>query len=153
MDGKVPGPYPKPTKVAERRQALEYLDQKPFERPTQCTGTEADKEENSSLKVSIFTGAIARAFLRPLEGEEKSTARLGHQNEPNYIAQYFRDSKRGIVPGVKLCDIRQCSTAQQIVRPYVRSTTSDAIGFEQIELNDEFDDIESHPVECKCRSG
>lgn len=98
--------------------------------------------------------------MRPLEGKDKKATRLGHQNEKPYLRQYYHDSREGKVPGICLCDVRECGLAMKADRPYVRDS-ADAIAFEPQgeqylvgEANESyFDTIKSHPVECKCRSG
>ena len=128
-----------------------WLDEHPelVTRPNQ-----ADKD--TSLEDAILSGALLRVFLRPLEGEDKAAARLGHQNEPNYLRQYFKDSKEGRVPGVNLCDVRRPGQAMKQGKPFVRDS-SDGLGLERHELSDDdiedFDTISSHPIERKCRSG
>ena len=147
----MPGPHCNPTKVDQRKEALWWLDEYPelLTRPNQ-----ADKD--TSLEDAILSGAVSRAFLRPLEGEDKAAARLGHQNEPNYLKQYFKDSKEGRVPGVNLCEVRRPGQAMKQGKPFVRDS-SDGLGLEQREPSDDdiedFDNISSHPIECKCRSG
>ena len=145
----MPGPQQNPTKVDQRKEALWWLDEHPelLTRPNQ-----ADKD--TSLQDAILSGAVSKAFLRPREGEEKAAARLGHQNEPNYLKQYFADSKEGRVPGVHLCDIRRPGQAMKQDKPFVRDS-GDGLGLEQREPSDDdiedFDQISSHQIECKCK--
>ena len=115
--GKVPGPHPNPTKVDQRRETLWWIDA----HPDQSKGPE-ESDKDTSLRDAILSGAVSRAFLRPLEGKQKAAARLGHQNEPNYLKQYFNDSKEGRVPGVNVCDIRRCGLAMKKDKLFVRDS-------------------------------
>ena len=147
----VPGPFGKPKNVKERVESLQYLDGHPEE------FTPQQDRETSDLRDAIISGAIKKAFLKPLEGNDKNATRLGHQNEPKYTEQLYQDSQKGLVPGVKLIDVMACGLAMMVDKPYVRSS-ADAIAIEEkrwAELNyiDEEDELKSHPVECKCRSG
>ena len=72
---------------------------------------------------------MSRAFLRSLTGQDKAAAKLGHQNEPNFIKQYFEDSKKGKVPGVELSDVMRCGLATKKGSPFLRDS-ADAIAFE-----------------------
>lgn len=144
--GTVPGPNSKPTTKNDRCLALHYLDQNPSESRTSTS-------ENSDVRDAVIAGILAKSFLRPLDGKDRNATRLGHQNEVPYLKQFFQDSMDGNVPGLKLCDVRQCGLAMQKQRPYVRDS-ADAIAFEECEgEGDYFDTIRSHPVELKCRSG
>jgi len=92
---------------------------------------------------------IRRAFLKPHKDiADKSATRFGHQNEMPYLKQYYEDSKSGFVPNIELCHVQNCGLAMQNDREYVRGS-ADAIALEQIGE----DCVDSHPVECKCRSG
>lgn len=155
----VPGPNQNPTKRKERVETLHWLDAHPD--ILNSTGTEQDGEDNN-LRDAILSGAVSRAFLRPLEKGEKVAAKLGHQNEPCYLKQYFKDSNNGRVPGVKLCEVVRCGLAMKQDKPYIRSSV-DAIAFEErdpmdMEVDDDddaraFEKMKMHLVECKCKSG
>ena len=145
----------KPKKKMDRIQILHHLD----DHPDEATSREQQDEEIGDLRYAILNGAVSRAFLRPLEGDEKKEAKLGHQNEKPYLRQYYYDGKAGIVPGVSLCEVRECGLAMKTGRPYIRDS-ADALGFELLDDeeiyaddNEYYDAIKSHPVECKCRCG
>jgi hypothetical protein len=145
--GSVPGPHAKPGNKSERAAALLYLDQHPDEVPRH---KEEDDEGPplTDLSCAIITGVIKRAFLKPHKDvADKSATRFGHQNEMPYLKQYYEDSKSGAVPDIELCHVRNCGLAMQEEREYVRGS-ADAIVFEEVG-----DSVDSHPVECKCRSG
>ena len=148
----VPGPHKKPTVKTQRIETLEYLDEHP-----EASTTRQDSNEHSDLRDAIIAGTTKKAFLKPLEGHDKSATRLGHQNEPKYIQQYYHDSREGLVPGIKLIDVMACGLAMKKDKPYVRCS-ADAIAIEAIEWEDDgwgddgADQLKSHPVECKCRS-
>ena len=91
--GNIPGPFSTPTLVDQRRAVLKWLDENPEHLQTHSSSNQTD--EDTSLRDAIISGAVSKAFLRPLEGKEKATAKLGHQNEPNYIKQYYKDSNGG----------------------------------------------------------
>ena len=152
--GRVPGPIPNPRVVDERKQTLQWLDEHPEHLKTHAGSQQTD--EDTSLRDAIISGAVSKAFLRSLEGGAKLAAKLGHQNEPNYIKQYFEDSKEGRVPDVKVCDVMRCGLATKQGSPFIRDSV-DAIAFEQREPcgddMEDWDTISSHLVECKCRSG
>ena len=157
--GDVPGPHPKPANVKQRTEALMWIDQNPgcLDQLDESSDLETEEDDNH-VRNAILNGIVSKAFLKGLEGKEKAAARLGHQNEPQYIKQYFQDSKGGIVPGIKLVDIRRSGLARKQGKAYVCNTADD-IAFEWQNLLDddddsyEFDRIRSHLVECKCRSG
>ena len=154
ITGTVPGPIPNPTLANQRREVLQWLDDNPNRTETR-SGVEQTGED-TSLRDAILSGTVSRAFLKSLEGKDKATAKLGHQNEASYIKQYFDDSKDGRVPGVKLCDAMRCGLAMKQGAPFVRDS-ADAIAFEIREPSfddiEDFDRIASHIVECKCRVG
>jgi hypothetical protein len=141
----------KPSNKTDRIKALHYLDKNP-------ELVREHRDTPSDLRNAIISGTVSKSFLKPLEGGGKSAAQLGHQNERPYLRQFFEDCKDGIVPGMKLCDIRDCGLAMQKTRPYVRDS-ADGIAFEETEHDlsydgdDYFSGIKSHPVELKCRSG
>lgn len=145
--GTVPGPNSKPTTKGDRCLALHFLDQNPSE-----SRASSSASENTDLRDAVITGIVSKSFLKPLEGKDKDATRLGHQNEVPYLRQFFEDSNNGHVPGIQLCDIRQCGLAAQRGRQYVKDS-SDALAFEECEGEGEyFDTVKSHPVELKCRS-
>ena len=151
LSGEVPGPHSKPTRVAERRATLLFLDKNPVDR---VDGQNVDSSNLNNLCAAITDGIIKRSFLRGLEGEEKGAAKVGHQNEPKYLAQYFNDGCNGLVPGVDaLIDIYQPGLAVQEGRPYV-GDSADGIAIERHpDDDDDDDDYRSHLIECKCRVG
>ena len=148
----VPGPHKKPTNKNQRIETLEYLDEH-----LESSTTRQDSNEHSDLRDAIIAGATKKAFLKALEGQDKSATRLGHQNESKYIQQFYHDSRDGLVPGIKLIDVMACGLAMKKNKPYVRCS-ADAIAIEAIEWDDDrwgddgADQLKSHPVECKCRS-
>eukprot|EP00956_Cyclotella_meneghiniana_P031813 scaffold85070_cov113-Cyclotella_meneghiniana.AAC.1 len=150
------GPHRKPTTMKQRIQSLQYYDENPDELDE---SNSPQDRESSDLRDAIIAGAIKKAFLKPLEGNDKNATRLGHQNEPKYIKQFYEDSQQeGLVPGVTLLDVYACGLAMKLGKPYVRSS-ADAIAVEEkawneisLTISDEVDDLKSHPVECKCRS-
>ncbi len=85
-------------------------------------------------------------------GKEKTAANLGHQNDPNVINLYSRDSNDNNVPGTQLCNVMKCGMAMNHAHSYVHNS-ADKIGFEKRDLlqNDEagFDGISSHLIKCK----
>ena len=120
----VPGPHKKPTNKNQRIETLEYLDEH-----LESSTTRQDSNEHSDLRDAIIAGATKKAFLKPLEGQDKSATRLGHQNESKYIQQYYHDSRDGLVPGIKLIDVMACGLAMKKNKPYVRCS-ADAIAIE-----------------------
>ena len=149
--GRVPGPIPHPTKVDERRTVLRWLDKNP-----QHIILHEQQGEDNNLRDAVLSGVVPRSFLRSLEGKEKAAMKLGHQNEANYLRQYFEDSKAGKVPDVNIVDVMRCGLAMKQGEMFVRDT-ADGIAFEQREPAEDgencFDPISSHMIECKCRSG
>ena len=111
------------------------------------------------MKNAIIDAVISRAFLRALEGQEKASTQLGHQNESKYLTKYMKDSQDGRVPGVEIIEIRECGLAAKRDELYVRDS-ADGLAFERmsdsdrenVALEDCFDKFKSHPVECKCRA-
>ncbi len=152
--GNIPGPFSNTTLVHQRRAVLKWLDENPEHLQTHRGSNQTD--EDTSLRDAIISSTVSKAFLGPLEGKEKAIAKLGHQNEPNYTKQYYKDNNNGRVPGVELCDIMQCGLAMKQGSPFIRDST-DAIALERQEAPDEemedFDYISSRLVECKCRAG
>ena len=142
------GPHRKPTNMAQRIESLQFYDECPDElAPRQ-------DRESSDLKDAVIAGIIKKSFLKPLEGNDKNATRLGHQNEPKYIKQFYQDSQQGLVPNVRLLDVYACGLAMKLGKPYVRSS-ADAIAIGEKtweEMSSEETDMKSHPVECKCRS-
>ena len=147
----VPGPHKKPTLRDKRIETLQYLDEHPEEVMIQ------QDSKSSELCDAIIAGATKKAFLKALEGNDKNATRLGHQNEPKYIKQFYLDSQEGLVPDVTLVDLMACGLAMKIDKPYVRCS-ADAIAVEEKQWEalyfDGSDDeeLKSHPAECKCRS-
>ena len=90
----------KPKKKNDRIAILHHLD----DHPEEATTSEQQDDEISDLCYAIINNAVLRAFLRPLEGNDKKEAKLGHQNEEPYLRQYYYDSKAGHVPSVSLCE-------------------------------------------------
>lgn len=147
--GNVPGPHKNPTRKNERIQSLQWMDNDPsFELSARERG-----ENHDPLRDSILAGAISRANLPTQQKDEKSQATLGHQNEIPYGDSYRKDSQNGKVPGIRIVDIRNPGMASKEEAHYVRGT-ADFIAFTKSETDedDSFDCIESHLVECKCRS-
>lgn len=134
--------------MAQRIESLQFYDECPDElAPRQ-------DRESSDLKDAVIAGIIKKSFLKPLEGNDKNVTRLGHQNEPKYIKQYYQDSQQGLVPDVRLLDVYACGLVMKLGKPYVRSS-ADAIAIGEKtweEMSSEETDLKSHPVECKCRS-
>ena len=71
----------------------------------------------------------------------------------------MKDSREGHVLNVHLVVVRKCGLAMMNGHSYVRDSAN-AIAFKETDLDelvdeevDDFDPIQSHPVECKCRSG
>lgn len=153
LSGDVPGPYSKPKVVAEKRATLLFLDRKPVDR---VDGQDDDSSNLDNLRAAITNGIIRRSFLRGLAGEEKGAAKVGHQNEPKYLAQYYNDGREGLVPGVDhLVDVLQPGLAVQEGRQYV-GDSADGIAIERhLDDDDDLDGIgyRSHLIECKCRVG
>ena len=149
--GDPPGPVQNPKNTALRIEALQHIDNDPS---FQQTANERDPAHNP-LMHAVLAGIVKRGFLQPLDKNEKKEARLGHQNEPKYLAQYYEDSKKGRVPGIEICDIKRPGMAMQENRSYVRAS-ADAIAIEHKrdddDVDDDFDLMTSHPVECKCRA-
>lgn len=144
-------PHRKPTNMTQRIESLQFYDGIPDESAPQ------QSRESSDLTDAVIAGIIKKSFLKPLEGNDKAATRLGHQNEPNYIKQFYQDSCAGLVLGVQAIDVLAAGLAMKEGKPFVRCS-ADAIvieqkEFDEIDLNrmDE-DDLKSHPVECKCRS-
>ena len=154
--GQVPGPICNPTRVNERRETLQWLDEHPEHIKTRNKSDQGGDDEDKPLRDAILAGAVGKAFLRPLGGNDKAASKLGHQNEARYLRQYFEDSQNGVVPGVDLCDVMRPGLAMKKDSPFIRDS-ADAIGFENREPSGDdmmdFDKISSHLVECKCRSG
>ena len=90
--GNIPGPISNPTLVDQWRAVLRWLDENPEHLQTHSGSNQTGKD--TSLRDVIISG---RVFLWPLEGDKKATAKLGQQNEPNYIKEYYKDSKDGRV--------------------------------------------------------
>ena len=110
----VPGPHKKPTLRDKRIETLQYLDEHPEEVMTW------QDSESSELRDAIIAGAMKKAFLMALEGNDKNATRLGRQNEPQYVKQfYLDDSQEGLVPNVTLIDVMACGLAMKIDKPYV----------------------------------
>ena len=161
----VPGPHPNPTKKKDRVESLLYLDKNPHE-------ARSVPNNSNDLQDSIIAGIVSKSFLRANEGTEKSAAKLGHQNEAPALKQYYYDSVKGIVPGVKLVSIAEVGLVMKKNKMFVRDS-ADGIGFEYNDNDNDFpetldntgdgdendneeyafDRIKSHPIEIKCRSG
>ena len=138
------GPHCKPTNMAQRIESLQFYDECPDELAPQ------QDRESSDLKDAVIAGIIKKSFLKPLEGNDKNVTRLGHQNEPKYIKQYYQDSQQGLVPDVRLLDVYACGLVMKLGKPYVRSS-ADAIAIGEKtweEMSSEETDLKSHPVEC-----
>eukprot|EP00986_Skeletonema_menzelii_P000918 scaffold258_cov80-Skeletonema_menzelii.AAC.1 len=149
-NGTLPGDNPNPTTKALRIEALQCIDDDPA---FQQSATERDPSHNSVMN-SVLTGVVKKGFLQPMSQDEKKELRLGHQNEPKYLVEYYNDSKNGRVPGISLCDIKRPGMAMHHEKAYVRSS-ADGIGIEYSDDGSEmgdFDLLKSHTIECKCRA-